>query len=86
MGLQVTTRVFRSGNSEAVRLPKEVAYGRDLDVVVERNGDVVTIRPVSDAAAEKKAWQDFLIELDKLPKPASVEIREPIEWPDRPGL
>lgn len=86
MGSQVTTRVFRSGNSEAVRLPKEVAYGRDLDVIVERNGDVVTIRPVVDAAAEKQKWLDFLVEFDKLPKPSSVEVREPIEFPDRQGL
>jgi antitoxin VapB len=68
----VASKVFRSGNSEAVRLPREVAYGRDIDVVVERHGDVVTIYPKP--------------EMRKLPRPTTVQEREPIEFPDRPGL
>lgn len=80
------TRTFRSGNSQAVRLPKEVAYAEDLDVVVERQGDVVTIRPAIDEAAEKQKWLAFLSELGKLPTPSTVEVRELIEFPDRPGL
>ena len=39
------SRTFRSGNSEAVRLPKEVAFGAEVDVEIIRNGDVLTIRP-----------------------------------------
>jgi antitoxin VapB len=78
---RVTSRVFRSGNSEAVRLPKEVAFGRDIEVTVERHGDVVTIRP-----KERLGFQAMLRELERLPLPASVEAREPIEFPDRPSL
>ena len=48
----VTSRTFRSGNSEAVRLPKDVAYGADIDVTVVRSGDVITIYPTRPSVAE----------------------------------
>ena len=75
------TRVFRSGNSEAVRLPKGVAYGQPgLELEVTRTGDVVTLRPA------KGGVQAMLEALAKLPLPTTVEVREPFEAPDRPGL
>jgi virulence-associated protein VagC len=40
------TRAFKSGNSQAVRIPAELAY-------------------------------------DAMPKPSEVEVREPLEVPDR---
>ncbi len=41
-----TTRVFRNGNSQAVRIPAELAYERsDLDLEIERIGDEIRIRP-----------------------------------------
>ena len=41
-----TTRVFRNGNSQAVRIPAELAYERnDIDVEIERVGDELRIRP-----------------------------------------
>lgn len=46
-GLYVAiTRIFRNGNSQAVRIPAELAYERsDLDVEIERVGDELRIRP-----------------------------------------
>jgi antitoxin VapB len=46
-GLDVTlTRIFRNGNSQAIRIPAELAYDRsDLDVEIERVGDELHIRP-----------------------------------------
>ena len=42
----VLTRIFRNGNSQAVRIPAELAYDRsDLDVEIERVGDELRIRP-----------------------------------------
>lgn len=42
----VVTRIFRNGNSQAVRIPAELAYERsDLDVEIERVGDELRIRP-----------------------------------------
>ncbi|MDP1996754.1 MAG: type II toxin-antitoxin system VapB family antitoxin [Gallionella sp.] len=40
------TKVFKNGNSQAVRIPAEYAYERtDLDVEIERIGDEIRIRP-----------------------------------------
>jgi antitoxin VapB len=41
-----TTRVFRNGNSQAVRIPAELACERsDIEVEIERVGDELRIRP-----------------------------------------
>ena len=41
------SRVFRSGNSQAVRIPRELAYDDvGQEVEVERKGDTLLIRPV----------------------------------------
>jgi len=41
------TRVFQSGNSQAVRIPKEIQFDRlDVEYEIERQGDVIIIRPV----------------------------------------
>ncbi len=82
----VNSKVFRSGNSEAVRLPREVAFGANIDVVIERNGDVLTIRPARDPAEEKRRLLDMLDALASLPKPDNVQQRDAVEFPVRPGL
>lgn len=47
-----TTRVFQSGNSQAVRLPKSFAFKSPV-VYIERRGDEIVLRekPVTLAAA-----------------------------------
>jgi len=41
-----TTRIFRNGNSQAVRIPADIAYERsDLELEIERVGDEIRIRP-----------------------------------------
>lgn len=41
-----TTRVFRNGNSQAVRIPADLAYERsDVELEIERVGDEIRIRP-----------------------------------------
>ena len=77
----VTTRTFRSGNSEAVRLPKEMAFGEGVEVEIVRSGDVVTIRKKA-----RFSGRDLIEALDALPTPKQVQPREPIEFPERPGL
>ena len=40
------TRVFKSGNSQAVRIPANLAYERtDIELEIEREGDEIRIRP-----------------------------------------
>ena len=41
-----TTRAFKNGNSQAVRIPADLAYERtDIDLEIERIGDEIRIRP-----------------------------------------
>jgi antitoxin VapB len=45
-----TTRVFRNGNSQAIRIPVELAYElSDVEVEIERIGDELRIRPARRA-------------------------------------
>ena len=40
------TKLFKNGNSQAVRIPAELAYSSwDMDLVIERHGDELRIRP-----------------------------------------
>ena len=40
------TRLFRNGNSQAVRIPADLAYERqDIALEIEREGDEIKIRP-----------------------------------------
>ncbi len=76
----VTTRTFRSGNSEAVRLPKEVAFGRDVELTIVRSGDVLTIYP------KKPPMAELIEHLRSLPRPSTIQERDVEEIPERPGL
>lgn len=41
-----TTRVFKNGNSQAVRIPSDLAYERsDVELEIERIGEEIRIRP-----------------------------------------
>jgi antitoxin VapB len=72
------TRVFKSGNSQAVRIPAELAYADlSIDLKITRTGDVITIFPA------RHSLKDAVAILRDLPKPTEVERREPIDMPDR---
>lgn len=48
----LTTRAFRNGNSQAVRIPADLAYERtDMDLEIEREGDEIRIRPARRSLA-----------------------------------
>jgi antitoxin VapB len=74
------TRTFRSGNSEAIRLPKDVAFGKDLELVIVRSGDVLTLYPATTSIPE------MIARLEALPVPPSIEDRDDEELPERAGL
>jgi antitoxin VapB len=62
------TRAFKSGNSQAIRVPSEIAYadmGADLEIT--RSGDVITIYPARGSLKEAVEI------LRQMPKPPSVE-------------
>lgn len=43
--IEVDSKTFKSGNSEAVRLPKEVAFGLGVEVTIRKEGDRLVIVP-----------------------------------------
>lgn len=46
------TRTFKNGNSQAVRIPAELAYDRtDIELEIERVGDELRIRPARRSLA-----------------------------------
>lgn len=46
------TRVFKNGNSQAVRIPSDLAYERtDIEMEIERVGDELRIRPARRSLA-----------------------------------
>jgi antitoxin VapB len=77
----VTSRTFRSGNSEAVRLPKEFAFGEGVEVEIIKASDGITIRRKSHHSG-----RDLVDALNALPKPQKPMKRESIEFPERAGL
>jgi antitoxin VapB len=47
-----TTRIFKNGNSQAVRIPAGLAYERaDITLEIERIGDEIRIRPLRKSLA-----------------------------------
>ena len=72
------TRAFKSGNSQAVRIPAEMAYADlSIELKITRLGDVITIFPA------RNDLKDAVRKLRRMPKPPRVERRRPIELPDR---
>lgn len=76
----VVTKTFRAGNSEAVRLPKELGFGEGVEVELTRQGDTIVIR------RKQLTGKELVEALDRLPKPTSVQKRQKILFPKRPGL
>ena len=63
------TRVFKSGNSQAVRIPAELAYAdMSIDLQISRMGDVITIFPA------RGSMKDAVAALRAMPKPPRLLI------------
>jgi antitoxin VapB len=72
------TRIFKSGNSQAVRIPADMAYAdMDVDYEIQRMGDILTIYPV------RQSMKETIAKMRSLAKPTAIEVRDPIELPDR---
>lgn len=47
-----TTKAFKNGNSQAVRIPVDLAYERtDIELEIERIGEEIRIRPARRSLA-----------------------------------
>jgi antitoxin VapB len=74
------TRTFRSGNSEAIRLPRDVSFGEGVELVIVRSGDVMTIYPA------QRTIREMLARLNALPAPSSIEERDVSDLGNRADL
>ena len=73
------TRVFKSGNSLAVRIPKEMAFAESVqEVEIERVGDTLVMRPLS-----KETIGDLRPILAEFPRDFMAEGREFHEQQER---
>ena len=61
-----TTKLFKKGNSQAVRIPADLAYSpNDMDLVIERVGEELRIRPAQKRIGDvmgalKRFSSDFM--------------------------
>jgi antitoxin VapB len=53
-----TAKIFRSGNSQAVRIPKDFQLQGD-EVEIQKRGETVVLRP------KKKSWASLIASLPK---------------------
>ncbi|MEJ1967131.1 MAG: hypothetical protein WDN03_00630 [Rhizomicrobium sp.] len=58
-------KVFKSGNSKAVRLPAEIAYDLGTELEIVRTGDMLTMHPV-----RRTSLKDAIAMLRATPPPA----------------
>ena len=82
----IETKTFKSGNSVAIRLPKELGFAADMPVTIERVGNALQIVPVVDPAEGKRRLDKLVAALRAIGPVGEIEPREPIDFPDRPGL
>ena len=80
----MNSKTFMSGNSEAVRLPKEVAFGEGVEVTIRKVGDTLEIRPKKERRLTMKELVEKLREIG--PPPGPPVGREKIIFPKRRGL
>jgi len=78
-GVMATAKVFRSGNSQAVRIPREFQFDTD-EVEIERRGDEIILRrPVRNLRGAFNA-------LAALPDDFFAEGRQDLPPQSREGL
>ena len=72
------TKIFRIGNSQAIRIPDELAYDRvGLEVEIQRDGDELIIRPV------RRSLTGVLKTFAKFAPDFTVDARNEHEQADR---
>lgn len=76
-----TTKAFKNGNSQAVRIPADIAYDRtDMDLEIEREGDEIRIRPA------RRSLSGVLTKFASFSKDFMAEGREDQEQSERDSL
>ena len=75
------SKLFRSGNSQALRIPKELAFPAEWnEVLIERQGDTLVVRPV-----RRRALTGIAKKFAAFPAGFMAEGREPEAETEREG-
>jgi len=74
-----TAKLFKNGDSQAVRLPKEFRFAGD-EVLIKRIGSAVVLLP------KAKSWDTLLESLDKFPADFMTDREQPQESEQRSPL
>jgi antitoxin VapB len=86
MTAAIKSSSFKSGNSVALRLPKALGVKPGEQFELVRRGTMIEVRAVVDIAKEKAELSELVRILRELGPTKNPVLREPIEFPDRPGL
>jgi antitoxin VapB len=70
-----TAKVFRTGRSQAVRLPKEFRF-RDLVVAIHKEGESVILEPIRKSSWPRGFWSRIRIEDRGFTRPEQGKIQE----------
>jgi antitoxin VapB len=74
-----TAKLFWSGRSQAVRLPKDFRF-QGAEVRIRRHGSAVILEPVAD----DWSWLDAIV--GQLDDDVAQSVNEPSPQQERPGL
>lgn len=74
-----TAKLFKNGDSQAVRLPKEFRFAGN-EVLVKRVGSAVVLLP------KAKSWQTLVESLEKFPADFMVVREQPRDTERRDSL
>jgi antitoxin VapB len=74
-----TAKLFKNGDSQAVRLPKEFRFD-GTEVLIQRVGEAVVLLPQS------KSWATLASSLEKFPLDFMNEREQPAETDSRESL
>lgn len=86
MTASTKAKVFMSGRSQAVRLPKEFRFDCD-EVTIERDGDAVILRPLRPAEPWANLMKAVRAACDpEIADPTFPGDRDQPPMPKRPGL
>lgn len=82
------TRTFKSGNSEAIRLPKGLGFGIGTEVRIEREGNRVVLTAEEDPETVRRDLLQMIKEMRAIRGDTVLprEERDTDWWPERPGL
>jgi antitoxin VapB len=81
------TKIFKSGNSVAVRLPKEFGFAEGTSVLMEQRGGSLVIRPATDLEEEKRRVRELIAGLRAIGFPEDgIQPRPEFEAPERIDL